>query len=117
MDLIEDQVWCDVHGEIHDKTCDPYQYGDENPECSPEDWRKVWVGRRVVMEEGGMKSEDYWMDQLSTVRKENARLKTEIDQAIGILYGGLDRDRDKDDSLRTLCVVLVNALARERSGR
>ena len=41
-------------------------------------------------------------------------LQTEIDQAIGILYGGLDRDRDKSDTLRTLCVVLVNAINRER---
>lgn len=63
-----------------------------------------------------MKSEDYWMDQLSRIRSENARLKTEIDQAKGILYGGLDRDRDEDDSLRTLCVVIVNSLYRERNG-
>ena len=42
------------------------------------------------------------------------RLRTEINQSIGILYGGLDRDRDDGDTLRTLCVVLVNALARER---
>jgi hypothetical protein len=61
-----------------------------------------------------MNSEDYWMDQLSAVRAENAKLKTEIDQAFGILYGGLDRDRDDCDSLRTLCVVLVNALSELR---
>jgi len=61
-----------------------------------------------------MKNEDYWIDQLATVRSEKARLETEIDQAKGILYGGLDRDYDKDDSLRSLCVVIVNALQRER---
>ena len=61
-----------------------------------------------------MTSEDYWMDQLSRLRSEMARLETSIDQAKGILYGGLDRDRDEDDSLRTLCVVATNALARER---
>ena len=61
-----------------------------------------------------MTSEDYWMDQVSRLRSEKARLETQIDQAIGILYGGLDRDRDEDDSLRTLCVVAVNALAEKR---
>ena len=62
-----------------------------------------------------MTSEDYWMDQVSRLRSEKARLETQIDQAKGILYGGLDRDRDEDDSLRTLCVVAVNALAMERA--
>ena len=58
-----------------------------------------------------MNSEDYWMDQLASVRAENGRLKTEMDQAMGILYGALDRDHDTSDTLRILCVVLVNALA------
>ena len=62
-----------------------------------------------------MRSEDYWMDQVSRLRSEKAQLETQIDQAKGILYGGLDRDRNEDDSLRTLCVVAVNALARERA--
>ena len=63
-----------------------------------------------------MTSEDYWMDQLSRLQSEKARLETQIDQAIGILYGGLDRDRDEDDSLRTLCVVAMNALAMAKKG-
>ena len=63
-----------------------------------------------------MTSEDYWMDQLAAERKENARLRTEIDQAMGILHGGLDRDQDKSNTLRTLAVVAVNAIHREREG-
>ena len=61
-----------------------------------------------------MKSEDYWMDQLALARIDAAGLRTEIDQAMGILYGGLDRNHDDGDTLRTLCVVAVNALKRER---
>ena len=67
------------------------------------------------MKEIEMTSEDYWMDQFYQLRSEKAKLETQIDQAIGILYGGLDRDRDKSDSLRTLCVVAVNALAEMRN--
>ena len=48
MELIDDQVWCDVHGCIHDKTTDPYEMGfdatGEEPECHPIDWRKLWIG-------------------------------------------------------------------------
>ena len=61
-----------------------------------------------------MTAEDYWIDQVSRLRSEKAKLETDIDQAMGILYGGLERERDEDDSLRTLCVVAVNSLARER---
>ena len=53
METIEDQVWCDVHGCIHDKTIDPYEYGyahtGEEPECHPIDWRKLWIGGQVKM--------------------------------------------------------------------
>ena len=62
-----------------------------------------------------MTAEDYWRDQLSRLRSDKTKLETEIDQAKEILYGGLDRERDEDDSLRTLCVVAVNALAWERA--
>ena len=48
MELIDGQVWCDVHGCIHDKTTDPYEMGfettGEEPECHPIDWRKLWIG-------------------------------------------------------------------------
>jgi len=62
-----------------------------------------------------MTSEDYWIDQISRLRSEKAKLETQIDQAMGIIYGGLDRDRDEDDSLRTLCVVAANALSEMRN--
>jgi len=48
---VEDQVWCEVHGSIHDETIDPYNYGydetGEEPECGPEDWRVLWIGAPV----------------------------------------------------------------------
>ena len=47
MELIEDQVYCEIHTTLHDKTLDPYDYGDEIPECGPEHWRKVWIGGPV----------------------------------------------------------------------
>ena len=48
MELIDDEVWCEVHGCIHAKSTDPYVYGyyltGEKPECQPSDWRKLWIG-------------------------------------------------------------------------
>jgi hypothetical protein len=54
LEEIPDQVWCDSHGCIHDRTIDPYDYGygdpancpheDSTPECGPKDWRKLWIG-------------------------------------------------------------------------
>jgi hypothetical protein len=53
-ELVEGEVWCDVHCCIHDRTTDPYDYGyaatDEEPECGPTDWRKLWVGARLKAE-------------------------------------------------------------------
>lgn len=50
MEFIGDEVWCEVHGCIHDMTDDPYEYGyadtDEEPECTAEDWRKLWIGAK-----------------------------------------------------------------------
>ena len=41
-------VYCEVHGCIHEATRDPYDYGytqsGEEPECGPDDWRKLWIG-------------------------------------------------------------------------
>jgi hypothetical protein len=43
-----DEIWCEVHGCVHEPTRDPYQYGyaetGDVPECGPEDWRALWVG-------------------------------------------------------------------------
>jgi len=48
---IEGEVWCDVHGCIHEKTTDPYDYGyavtGQEPECQPSDWRRLWMGARI----------------------------------------------------------------------
>lgn len=49
--------------------------------------------------------------------EELARFERELNEAREILMGGLDRDPDDGDSLRTLCVVTVNALAAERDER
>lgn len=48
---ISDKIYCDVHGCIHDANRDPYgecyeQTGTE-PDCGPENWRKLWVGAPV----------------------------------------------------------------------
>jgi len=55
MELIEDEVYCDVHGCIHDKTTDPYNYhfalSGEESECGPDDWRKLWIGGAVEKDE------------------------------------------------------------------
>ena len=49
MKRIEEKVWCDVHGTIHDATTDPYDMGfestGEEPECGPADWHEVWFRR------------------------------------------------------------------------
>ena len=51
MELIEDEVWCEVHGCIHAKNTDPYENGyeflGEDPECGPEHWHKLWIGKLV----------------------------------------------------------------------
>ncbi len=51
MTPIENEIWCDVHGCLHEATEDPYGYGyamtDEEPECRLGDWRKVWIGAQV----------------------------------------------------------------------
>ena len=51
-ELVDDYVYCDVHGTIHERSIDPYDYGygvtdvpgDNEPECGPIDWRKLWIG-------------------------------------------------------------------------
>jgi hypothetical protein len=54
MQLVEGEVYCEVHTCVHEQTNDPYGYGydltDEEPECGPGDWRKLWIGGKV--EEG-----------------------------------------------------------------
>ncbi len=51
MERLNDSVWCEVHGEIHDAIEDPYQYGyaesGETPECGAAEWRKIWAGGYV----------------------------------------------------------------------
>jgi len=51
MELIDDEIWCAVHGCIHERSTDPYVYGyeltGEEPECQPSDWRKLWIGGAV----------------------------------------------------------------------
>ena len=48
-DPIDESVWCDIHGCVHDKTHDPYDYGTtpDEAECGPSDWRKLWAGAYV----------------------------------------------------------------------
>ena len=43
---IDESVWCDIHGCVHDKTHDPYDCGTtpDEAECGPSDWRKLWAG-------------------------------------------------------------------------
>jgi len=47
LERVYEGVMCDVHGAIHDHNTDPYGYGDEEPECGPKDWRKLWAGAYV----------------------------------------------------------------------
>jgi hypothetical protein len=53
MDLVDGEVWCEVHGCVHDQTTDPYGYeyalSGEEPECSPSDWRRLWAGARMTL--------------------------------------------------------------------
>ena len=51
-------------------------------------------------------------ETLRLYQNNNETLKATIAEARDVLYTGFDRNRDKDDSLRTLCVVAINALAR-----
>lgn len=48
MELDIYNIYCEVHGGIHEKDTDPYRYGydesGEEPECGPVDWRNIWVG-------------------------------------------------------------------------
>ena len=58
MELMEHDVYCDVHGCVHTKDTAPYDYGvleGEEPECGPKDWRKLWIGGRVekIARKGG----------------------------------------------------------------
>jgi len=56
-----DQVWCDVHGCVHDKTTDPYDYGyeqtGEKPECDYRSWRKLWIGKHLTKKEKEVEDE------------------------------------------------------------
>ena len=49
-ELVDDSVWCDIHGCVHDKTHDPYYYEipPDEAECGPSDWRKLWAGAYVT---------------------------------------------------------------------
>lgn len=55
-ELIEGEVYCEVHGCIHHESTDPYDmcYAEtgEEPECGPEYWRKLWIGAHVDDEVG-----------------------------------------------------------------
>ena len=46
-ELHDCEVYCDVHGCVHDRRTDPYQYGYEatgsESECGPADWCKLWI--------------------------------------------------------------------------
>ena len=48
---IDNEVWCTVHGCIHEKSEDPYnqQFGAAGlePDCTYKDWLKLWIGAPV----------------------------------------------------------------------
>lgn len=48
MELDVYNIYCDVHGDIHEKSSDPYNYGyaesGEEPECGEENWKNIWIG-------------------------------------------------------------------------
>lgn len=72
MEKIESYVWCDIHGDIHDESTNPYDgpptllrdgrpvwlrypgpdEGDEliemEPDCTSEHWRVLWAGRKMA---------------------------------------------------------------------
>ena len=39
--LASGYVWCDEHGVLHERTRDPYGYGE--PDCAVENWRRVYI--------------------------------------------------------------------------
>lgn len=47
---IDREVYCLVHGTVHDETSDPYGYGTEEGRddvCSPAEWRPIyWRARK-----------------------------------------------------------------------
>ena len=51
MEKVEGEVYCTVHGGIHRRTNDPYDYGyaetGETPECEEQDWRTLYWRPRV----------------------------------------------------------------------
>ena len=51
MKLVSGQIWCEIHGTVHEATTDPYDYGyadtGEQPECDERDWRRLWTGARI----------------------------------------------------------------------
>jgi len=54
MELIKGEIWCDVHGCIHDAVIDPWCYGyaetGQEPECNPMEWRKLWIGGKYTQD-------------------------------------------------------------------
>jgi hypothetical protein len=38
---VEGYVWCDHHGEVHDRKRDAYE--EEAEECNPENWRTLYM--------------------------------------------------------------------------
>ncbi len=51
MEQVEGEIYCEIHCCVHEDNDDPYMYGyeqlGEDPECSSECWRKLWVGAMV----------------------------------------------------------------------
>jgi hypothetical protein len=44
-------VYCEVHTTIHAEDTDPYNYGDKIPECTPDNWRPLFIEQRNKGEE------------------------------------------------------------------
>jgi hypothetical protein len=44
--MVESTIFCDMHGDFHERRTDPYGYGDPDDEvenCGPDAWRNLFI--------------------------------------------------------------------------
>ena len=82
---MENYVWCDCHGEIHEKTTNPY---DGPPHEHDEEGKPIWWTERPIMPDGSIGG-DYGCDWRQSKGKKRVPLSPQVDPT-EFYFGNLD---------------------------